>query len=414
MLFDHSDVAANTVGSAKDILIYFCSILDAILDFLATEPKLKIVSIDSKIAGTAHFVRIEASDGTVGFGQSACWAYPAAVHAVIDTFREYLIGADPRRIEHHWQHLYRMGPFRGSILTAAISAVDIALWDLKGKQLGVPLYELLGGAVRNRIRLHLLLPGSGTESIVSQAKAAVADGFTALKFDPLPANYHDLAIPELVGQTVETARAVREAVGESVDLIYELHRKLTPIQARPLIDALASTHPLMIEDPVQIDGISLQSGIARSVSAPIGNGERLHTIWEFQELLSQGGPQFVRPDVGLAGGITHTKKIAAIAESYSSAVITHNCLGPVLTFAALHLDASIPNFVVQEYSPFDDELATGAITTSVTREGGWMPLPEGPGLGVNVDWESLQPVDLVGRAISNIPLKRDGSVAFAV
>jgi galactonate dehydratase len=375
---------------------------------------MKIVRLDSKVTGTAHYVRIEASDGNVGIGQSGCWAYPAAVHAVIETFRDYLIGADPRRIEHHWQHLYRMGPFRGAIITAAISAVDIALWDLKGKQLGVPIYELFGGAVRERIRLHLLLPGTGADELVPQATAAALDGFTAVKFDPLPANHCDLTIPELVAESAATAGAVRKAIGSSVDLIYELHRKLTPLQAYAVIDALAASLPLMIEDPIQIDSISLQANVARKVGAPIGNGERLHTIWEFQELLSQGGPQFVRPDIGLAGGLTHTKKIASIAESYSSAVITHNCLGPVLTFAALHLDASIPNFVVQEYSPFDDQLSTGAISTSTKRTGGWMPLPEGPGLGVELDWDALLAVDLVGRPITEIPLKRDGSVAFSV
>lgn len=376
---------------------------------------MRIVKIDSTVVGTAHFVRIEASDGTVGFGQSACWAYPSAVHAVIETFREHLMHADPRRIEHHWQHLYRMGPFRGSILTAAVSAIDIALWDLKGKMLNVPVYELLGGAVRDRVRLHLLLGGTGTESLVAQARAAVADGFTALKFDPLPADYADLSLAALARETAETATAVRAAVGDDVDLIYELHRKLTPLQAPSVMRELIETFPLMIEDPVQIDSISSQAAIASRTAAPMGNGERLHTIWEFRELLTQGGAQFVRPDVGLAGGITHTKKIAAIAESFHAAVITHNCLGPLLTFAALHIDASIPNFVVQEYSPFDDTItASSGITASVTRTGGWMPLPETPGIGVELDWDRLEPHDLVGRPITTIPMRRDGSVAFSV
>lgn len=375
---------------------------------------MHIVSLNSTVVGTAHFVRIETNDGTVGIGQSACWAYPTAVHAVVETFRDYLIGADPRRIEHHWQHLYRMGPFRGAVLSAAVSAVDIALWDLKGKALGVPVYELLGGAVRDRIRLHLLLPGTGTEALLDQAKAAVTDGFTAIKMDPLPANYYDLGIAELARQTAETTYSIREAVGTDVDLIFELHRKLTPLQAPSVLEAIRGTHPLMIEDPIQIDSISSQAQMARDTIAPIGNGERLHTIWEFRELLVQGGAQFVRPDVGLAGGITHSKKIAAIAESFHSAVITHNCLGPLLTLAAVHLDASIPNFVVQEYSPFDDTISGSGINPTVQRNRGWMPLPEAPGLGVVMDWDSLESHDLVGRPITSIPMRRDGSVAFSV
>jgi galactonate dehydratase len=375
---------------------------------------VKIVGVKSKVVGTAHFVQIEASNGLVGFGQSACWAYPAAVHEVIETFRDHLIGADPRRIEHHWQYLYRMGPFRGAVLTAAVSAIDIALWDLKGKSLGVPIYELLGGAVRDRIRLHMLLPGNGTDQLVVQAKAAVADGFTAIKLDPLPQNYYDLGMADLVRQTAETVHSIREAVGTDVDIIYELHRKLTPLQAPSVISAIQQTLPLMIEDPIQIDSIMSQAQIAQATYAPIGNGERLHTVWEFKELLVQGGAQYIRPDLGLAGGITHVKKIAALAEAFHCAVITHNCLGPLLTMAAVHLDASIPNFVVQEYSPVDDELIGSGVNPSVKREGGWMPLPTAPGLGVILDWDSLEPHDLVGRPITRIPIRRDGSVAYSV
>jgi galactonate dehydratase len=375
---------------------------------------VKIVGLKSKVVGTAHFVQIEASNGLVGFGQSACWAYPNAVHEVIETFRDHLIGADPRRIEHHWQYLYRMGPFRGAVLTAAVSAIDIALWDLKGKSLDVPIYELLGGAVRDRIRLHMLLPGNGTDQLVVQAKAAVADGFTAIKLDPLPQNYYDLGLAELVGQTAETAHSIREAVGTDVDIIYELHRKLTPLQAPSVISEIQQTLPLMIEDPIQIDSIMSQAQIVHHSNAPIGNGERLHTVWEFKELLAQGGAQYIRPDLGLAGGITHVKKIAAIAESFHSAVITHNCLGPLLTMAAVHLDASIPNFVVQEYSPLDDELSGSGVNSSIKREGGWMPLPTTPGHGVILDWDLLEPHDLVGRPITRIPIRKDGSVAYSV
>lgn len=375
---------------------------------------MHITRVDSKVVGTAHFVRIECNDGTVGIGQSACWAYPEAVHTIIETFQDYLVGADPLRIEHHWQYLYRMGPFRGSVLTAAVSAIDIALWDIKGKILGVPIYQLLGGAVREKIRLHLLLPGTGTEALVNQAKAAVKDGFTAIKMDPLPRNYADLGLAELVRQTSETTHTVRDAVGPEIDLIFELHRKLTPLKAPNVIAAISSTLPLMIEDPIQIDSISSQADMARLNAAPIGNGERMHTIWEFRELLVQGGAQYVRPDLGLAGGITHTKKIAAIAESFHSSVIMHNCLGPVLTTAAIHLAASIPNFEVLEYSPFDDSLPGPKMKPSVRREGGWMPLPTQPGLGVEIDWDGLDVHDLVGRPITQIPLRQDGSVAYSV
>jgi len=376
---------------------------------------MRIAEVESVVLGDAHFVRLRTDDGTVGVGQSACWGYPTAVHAVVESFRPYLLGADPARIEHHWHHLYRMGPFRGAVLTAAVSAVDLALWDIKGKALGVPVWQLLGGQVRDRIRLHLLLPGTGAEALADQAATAVADGFTAVKFDPLPADYGDVSLARLVAETEATTAAVRDAVGRDVDLLIELHRKLTPLQAEAVIPALGRHHPLLVEDPIQIDSISSQAEVARrALGVPVANGERLHTIWEFKELLAQGGAQYVRPDIGLAGGLSHGRKIAALAEAHHSAVVTHNCLGPLLTMASVHLDATIPNFVVQEYSPLDDQLADGPARPCVRREGGFLPLPQEPGLGVTLDLDGATPLDLTGRPLTRIPLRADGSVAYAV
>ncbi|WP_433342156.1 mandelate racemase/muconate lactonizing enzyme family protein [Micromonospora sp. CA-111912] len=376
---------------------------------------MEIAEVESVVRGDAHFVQLRTSDGLTGVGQSACWGYPTAVHAVVETFRPYLLGADPNRIEHHWHHLYRMGPFRGSVLTAAVSAVDLALWDLLGKRLGVPVWQLLGGRVRDRIRLHLLLGGTGAEALAAQAAAAVADGFTAVKFDPLPADYGDVSLARLVAETEATTAAVRDTVGPDVDLLVELHRKLTPLQATAVVPALARHHPLLVEDPIQIDSVSSQAEVARrALGVPMANGERLHTIWEFKELLAQGGAQYVRPDVGLAGGLSHGRKIAALAEAYHAAVVTHNCLGPLLTMASVQLDTVIPNFVTQEYSPIDDRLADGPARACVRREGGFLPVPQDPGLGVTLDLTDERPLDLTGRPLTRIPLRADGSVAYAV
>lgn len=375
---------------------------------------MRIETVDSIVLGDVHLVRITTDGGLVGLGQSACWAYPAAVDAVIDTFRGYLVGQDPRRIEHHWHHLYRMGPFRGSVLSAAVAAVDIALWDIKGRWLDVPVWELLGGRTRERIRLHLLIWGSGPDELSAQAAEAVADGFTAVKFDPFPRGYQDLSQERLVASARETVAAVREAVGPDVDLLVELHRKLTPLQAGPVIEALAPFHPLLLEDPVQIDSIASQAAVSAGTVAPLASGERMHTIWEFRELLAQGRPQYVRPDVGLAGGLSHCRKIAAIAEAHHAAVVTHNFLGPLLTAASVHLDASIPNFVVQEYSLVDEQPVSRAFTTACRREGGYIGVPEAPGLGVSFDESVAEPMSIVGRAVTDIPLRADGSVAYAV
>ncbi|MEO8899303.1 MAG: mandelate racemase/muconate lactonizing enzyme family protein [Candidatus Dormibacter sp.] len=375
---------------------------------------MRIAGVESLVLGDAHFVRITTENGLTGLGQSACWAYPGAVHRVIDVFRRYLVGQDARRIDHHWQYLYRMGPFRGSVLSAAVSAVDIALWDLKGQLLQVPIWELLGGKCRDRIRLHLLLPGSAPQEVIASAQTAVADGFTAVKFDPLGPGYQDMSQARLISSAIEFVSAVRDVIGADVDLILELHRKLTPAQALPLVEAVARFAPLFVEDPIQIDSISSQADFARRLSVPFAAGERLHTIWEFRELLAQGGTQYLRPDVGLAGGITHCKKIAALGESYHAAMVTHNCLGPVLTAASVHLDASIPNFVVQEYTTIDEGVVSAAFSTAVRREGGYLTVPDATGLGVTLDDSLAGSFPLIGREVTEIPLRHDGSVAYSV
>jgi galactonate dehydratase len=377
---------------------------------------VKIAEVESLLLGGAHFVRITTDHGVTGLGQSACWAYPSAVDAVVRTFRDYLIGQDPRQIERHWQHLYRMGPFRGSVLSGAISAVDIALWDIKGQVLQAPIWELLGGKYRDRVRLHLLMGGATPDDLRTNARAAATDGFTAIKFDPVPDGFGDMTQDALVRGVVERVASAREAVKSDVDIILELHRKLTPLQALPVVEAVAQFNPLFVEDPVQIDSIVSQADVARRLTTPIANGERLHTIWEFRELLVYGGSQYVRPDVGLAGGLTHTRKIAAIAESFHAAVVTHNFLGPVLTAAAVHLDTTIPNFVVQEYARSDESSKWGGFSGVLQRQGGYLLPPEVPGLGVKlVDASvsgSLHP--LGNRPLHEIPLRSDGSVVYAV
>jgi galactonate dehydratase len=376
---------------------------------------MQIAAVESLLVAGGHYVRITTDSGLVGVGQSAAWAYPAAVDQVIQAFRRVLIGQDPLRIEHLWQHLYRMGPFRGSILSGAISAVDIALWDIKGQRYQAPIWELLGGRCRDKVRLHLLMGGQTPDEVAQNARAAAEAGFTAIKFDPLPTGFQDLTVDGLVAQTVERVAAAREVVRQEVDLIIELHRKLTPLLALPLLEALAPFRPLFIEDPVQIDSIVSQAELARRVSTAIANGERLHTIWEFRELLAHGGSQYVRPDVGLAGGLTHCKKIAAIAEAYHAAIVTHNFLGPVLTAAAVHLDVAVPNFVVQEYCAIDDGPMAAAFPGALQRQGGYLPLPDRPGLGVTID-------EVAARALpaypawdpTRTPLRADGSIAYAV
>lgn len=397
---------------------------------------MKIERVESLLLGGAdgspgahHIVRIHTEDGVTGIGQSACWAYLEAVHAIVGKCAEYLVGQDANRIEHHWQYLYRMGPFRGSALSGAISAIDIALWDIKAKRLQVPIWELLGGNTRDKIRLHLLMgPKARTElpyahdrgkqaaGLFDAAKESVADGFTAIKTDPLPDGFQSMTLDRLISDTVDNVAAMREGGGKDVDLILEIHRKLTPMNAVALAQELEQFRPLFLEDPIQIDSMILQGGIAQRTSMPLANGERIHNIWEFRDMFEGGGPQYVRPDLGLGGGITHVKKIAALAEAYHSALCTHNFLGPVLTAAAVHVDASIPNFVTQEYSLRDEHPANAVFSNRLQREGGYIRLPDGPGLGLELDEALLATAtaSYESRDLRVVPMRDDGSVGYSV
>ena len=375
---------------------------------------MKIDKIESFFIGNGYVIRIHTDTGISGVGQTACWGYPEAVDQIINTFKKHLIGQNPLRIEHHWQYLYRMGPFRGTALSGAISAVDIALWDIKGKHLGVPIWELLGGNCRDKIRLHLLGGGGTPETMYEAAKAAVEEGFTALKFDPLVGNFQDMGVDRLVKTARDIVAAAREGGGPDLDLIVEVHRKLTPMNSIVLEAALAPFNLYFIEDPIQIDTITTQAELAKRMTTPLAIGERNVTIWEFREMLEAGGPQYVRPDVGLAGGITHCKKIAALAEAYHSAVVTHNFLGPLITAASLHLDTSIPNFITQEYTKADESEAFAVYKVAYQREGGYIPIPEAPGLGIELDDNLIEQTPFRPMNTGSTLLREDGSVAYAV
>jgi len=384
---------------------------------------MKIERVESILAGNSHIVRIFTDTGLEGIGQSACWGYLEATDSVVKKFSDYLVGKDPLQIEHHWQYLYRMGPFRGSVLMGALSAVDIALWDIKGKAFDAPVWQLIGGKVRDKVRLHLLMGGirpdaadQGTtaDGLRLNAQDAAEEGFTAIKTDPLPDGFQSMTLSRLIHDTRENVAAMREGAGLDVDIILEMHRKLTPMQAVALAEQLVEFRPLFYEDPVQIDSIKSQGEIAQRTTLPVANGERMHTIWEFRELYEAGGSQYARPDLGLAGGITHVKKIAGIAESYHSAVVTHNFLGPVLTAAACNIDTSIPNFVTQEYSKVDEARVNSMYTSAWKREGGYIPVPDAPGIGVTVDADALKAQPYESRPLQVIPMRVDGSVGYSV
>jgi galactonate dehydratase len=293
----------------------------------------------------------------------------------------YLIGKDPRQVVHHWQAIYRHAFYRGGpILTSALSGIDMALWDIKGKALGVPVYELLGGPTRKRVRVYA--HASTPEAI----KRSIKQGFTAFKTNPAkhrPARY--VETPAEVHYAAERFAALRQAGGDQVDIAIDFHGAISPATAKILIKALEPYQPMFIEEPCQAQNHDIMAEIARGTHLPIATGERVFTKWGFREVLEKKAATILQPDLCHAGGITEVRLIAGMAEAYYAAMAPHNPLGPIALAAGIQLDASIPNFLCQEQVT----LGEGYLKQPFIVRDGYVDIPSGPGLGVELDENAL-------------------------
>ena len=360
------------------------------------------------------FVRIETDKGIYGIGESGFWGYPKATEGVLETMKKYLIGKDPLQIEHHWQYIYRNNHFRGAALGGALSAVDIALWDIAGKYYEAPVYQLLGGKTRSKIRLYIHVGrgeyiGDIAEEVAADAARAVKLGFTAVRFSPFPRGFENMTHSELISSTVHLVKAVRDAIGEKVDMCIDVHGRLTPSEAIVLGKELEKYRLLFYEDPTVQDSAAAVAQIARGTSIPIATGERLHTIYEFKELLELRAVSMVRPDLCLAGGLTQCKKIAALAEAYQVGVVPHNPLSPISTAACVQLDACIPNFVIQEYTGEDKPPKSELVKLALKLEKGYLIVPETPGIGVELNEAAFSKYPYKIRELATT-IRQDGSV----
>jgi galactonate dehydratase len=314
---------------------------------------MKITAVETLLVDRYLFVQVHTDAGITGLGESGAWGFLEASAAAVDTFTRYLVGQDPLRIEHHWQYLYRWSHFRGAAIMGALSAVDIALWDIAGKHFGVPVYQLLGGKCRDRARVYYHVNGGTKEELIQGCIDAQARGFTAVGhltpfLDEPPDRPYFKTHADKMEDAIDTVRRYREAVGNAVDLCIEIHRRLTPAEAVVLGRGIEPYHPFFYEDPILPDNLDEMALVAERIPIPIATGERLHSIWEYQALLQRGAVQYVRPDVCMVGGISHAKKIAAVAEAFHVQVVPHNPLSPVSTAACIQLAAAIPNFALQE------------------------------------------------------------------
>ena len=336
------------------------------------------------------FVQVFTNEGITGLGESGTWGFLEASEQAIQTFKRYLIGQDPLRIEHHWQYLYRSTHFSGSAIMGALSAIDIALWDIAGKYFGVPCYQLFGGKCRDKARVYYHVRGDTKDKLIRGCIDAKKKGFTAVgHLTPFLDESRDVRYfkthADKIQDAIDTVRRYREAVGNDVDLCIEIHRRLSPAEAVALATGIEPYHPFFYEDPILPDNLDAMDLIARKINIPIATGERFFTMQQFLTLLKRGAVQYIRPDVCMAGGLTNCKKIAALAEAHYAQVVPHNPLSPVSTAACIQLAACIPNFALQEYPRGEHEPPKSEIVkTALKLENGYLIIPETPGIGVEL------------------------------
>ncbi|PIF27256.1 galactonate dehydratase [Acidovorax sp. 56] len=364
------------------------------------------------------FLKIETDEGIVGWGEPILEGRAQSVAAAVAELGEYLIGKDPRRIEDHWTVLYRGGFYRGGgIHMSALAGIDQALWDIKGKALGVPVSELLGGNVRDRIRVYSWIGGDRPSETAAAAKAAVARGFTAVKMNGTEElQYVDTF--DKVERCLQNVAAVREAVGPNVGIGVDFHGRVHKPMAKVLFKELEPYRLMFIEEPVLSEHYEALKELAHLSSTPIALGERLYSRWDFKRILSEGYVDIIQPDPSHSGGITETRKIAAMAEAYDVALALHCPLGPIALAANLQLDGVCYNAFIQEqslgihYNASNDLLDYVSNPQVFAYENGMVAIPQGPGLGIEVNEAYVQERAQQGHQWRNpVWRHRDGSFA---
>ena len=327
------------------------------------------------------FLKVHTNAGIVGLGEPITEGRALTCATAIKEIEPYLVGKDPRRVAHHWQAIYRHAFYRGGpILTSALSGIDQALWDIKGKALGVPVYELLGGPTRDRVRVYA---HAGTPEAI---RKALDNGFTAFKTGPAkkrPARYIETLAA--VHYAAEKFAELRKTIGDDNDIAIDFHGAISPATAKLLIKALEPYQPMFVEEPCQAQNHDVMAEIARGTHLPIATGERVFTKWGFREVLEKRAATVLQPDLCHAGGITEVRLIAGMAEAYYASVAPHNPLGPISLAAGVQISASIPNFLCQEQV----SLGEGYIKKPFTVSKGYLDLPTGPGLGIELDENAL-------------------------
>lgn len=371
-----------------------------------------------KVAPRWLFLKISTDEGISGWGEPILEGRAETVKTAVLELEELLLGKDPRRIEDLWQMMYRGGFYRGGgILMSAISGIDQALWDIKGKWLGAPVYDLLGGKCRDKVKVYGWIGGDRPKDAVQGALERKAAGYQAVKMNgTTETSYIDSY--RKIDEVVERMAAVREAVGDDFGIGIDFHGRVHKAMARILAKELEPYRPMFIEEPLLPENLSELKTLVNHTAIPIAAGERLYSRWDYKPLFEKGLVDIIQPDLSHAGGITEVKKLAAVAEAYDVAVAPHCPLGPIALASCFTIDACCHNAVIQEQSigmQFTEEMSLTDYLRNpeiFTYDNGYMHVPNGAGLGLEVDEEKVRKMDARGYNWKNAQWRNeDGSVA---
>ena len=337
------------------------------------------------------FVKVYTDEGLTGVGEGTLEYKEKALVGAIEHIKDYLLGKDPRQIEKHYHDIYRYAYWRGGdVLTSALSAVEMALWDILGKSLGVPVYQLLGGKVNDACRIYVngwFAGAKEPEEFAEKAALAVARGVTAMKWDPFGKNYLQISNADL-DKALRCVAAVREAVGEGVDLLIEAHGRFDVPTGIKIANELAPFKPMLLEEPTPPNNLEALEAVRAKSPVAIAAGERLYTRYDYNELFRRRAADYIQPDVSHAGGIMELKKLAAIAEANYIPFAPHNPSGPIANAATLQLAACCPNFCILEIMYSDVDYRGSITNEALLYENGYIKIGDKPGLGIELNEEA--------------------------
>ncbi len=335
------------------------------------------------------FVVVETDEGIVGLGEAGLTSQERAMAGAVDSLRELIVGQDPFRIEHLWQTMFRANFFPAQrVISSAIAGIDMALWDIKGKALGVPVYELLGGLVRDRVVTYPHIGGDTPEALAAAAEEKVADGWKFVRWG-LPQDGDILEPRRAVRAAIAQFEAVRLAVGDEVELCFDTHTRLDPSDATTLCRETEAFHPYFIEDPLRCENPDSYRSLRSRTGVPLAAGEQYGSKWEFRQIVEEDLIDYARIDLAICGGLTEAKKIAGWCETHYIRVAVHNPIGPVSTVACLHFNLATSNFGVQELPRRPGESLPDLIVNQPEWKDGYLLPPSTPGLGIELDTSVL-------------------------